>query len=182
MKYTSCVLINVPNVGDSILFRGVTEEFGISDLACFTFRMTGGFEASGNIMSLVNFAEEIPSNYCFARLFLNCTSLTVGPETPALNMTEACYQSLYNGCTNLTTIHELPAETLAKSCYTSIFKSCNKLTRVEVAFHAWDTTCTTSWFDSVTNKTGTFVINSPTLPADFGTSKIPTGWTVIRQS
>ena len=174
----SCTMISVPN-GSSILFRGVNNNFGYASDRDFQFRMTGQFEASGNIMSLIGF-NEMKNQYCFGRLFLNCTSLLTGPDTPAMHLTERCYQSLYNGCTNLRTVGELPATVLRTNCYESIFKNCNSLESITVGFDSWSN-ATTTWCEGITNKNGTFVIRNSTLPEQYGSGKIPTGWTVIRE-
>ena len=132
-KYTACVLINVPN-GSSILFRGITNNLGYADGYGFTFRMTGEFEASGNIMSLINFEEDIPSEYCFARLFYNCQSL-VSVENlllPAMKLTARCYYSMFYKVNKITTPPALPATELADYCYWAMFESCTSMTTAPV--------------------------------------------------
>jgi hypothetical protein len=68
------------------------------------------------------------SNFCYAEMFRNCTSLTTAPELPATTLYFGCYSSMFYGCTNLTTAPELPATTMTQSCYSSMFYGCTSLT------------------------------------------------------
>ena len=182
-KYTACEMISVPN-GSTIYIRGITNNLGYADGNCFTFRMTGLFEASGSIMSLINFEEEIPSEYCFARLFYDCTSLVTGPETPATSLMVRCYQNMYYNCSNLTTVSELPAKKLMYYCYYYMFYQCNKLTGITASFDSWTSVNGTyNWVNGITNNFGVFTTKSSTLPiTEKGINRIPTNWTAVRKS
>ena len=90
------------------------------------FVMTGSIASSGNIMSLLNFSDTLPS-HAFYYLFYNCEILTQAPELPATTLSESCYNSMFQNCTSLTTAPYLPATTLAKSCYNSMFYGCTSL-------------------------------------------------------
>lgn len=127
-KYTACEMINVPN-GGSILFRGITNNLGYGDGTNFSFRMTGEFEVSGNIMSLINFEEDIPSEYCFARLFYNCQSLVSieNLSLPAMRLMPRCYYAMFYNVNKAVTPPQLPATELADYCYWCIFESCTSL-------------------------------------------------------
>ena len=117
------------------------------------FDMKGSFEGSGDIMTLVDStgATTTAPDYCFYRLFRNCTSLTKAPR--------------------------LTATTINYQAYVSMFSGCTKLQHIEVDFTAWSSSATESWVSSVA-PTGTFV--KPTaLSASYGSSYIPSGWTVI---
>ena len=91
---------------------------------------SGGIEASGNVMSLLN--QEggltIPTSYCFFRLFYYFTSLTAAPKLPATTLAGYCYEEMFERCTSLTTAPDLPATTLAEYCYTGMFDHCTSLT------------------------------------------------------
>ena len=160
-----------------------TSEIGESEIVeemiigkCFV--MTGSIAASGNIMSLVNFAETI-SAYGFMLLFNECTALTTAPELPATTLNEGCYMGMFQGCSSLTTAPELPALELVSNCYTQIFCDCSKLNYVKASF----TTDPTSgpyldlWLSGV-SPTGTFVKNTAATWNVTGVNGIPTGWTV----
>ena len=117
------------------------------------FDMKGSFEGSGDIMTLVDStgATTTAPDYCFYRLFRNCTSLTIAPR--------------------------LTATTINYQAYVSMFSGCTKLQHIEVDFTAWSSSATESWVSSVA-PTGTFV--KPTaLSASYGSSYIPSGWTVL---
>ena len=117
------------------------------------FDMKGSFEGSGDIMTLVDStgATTTAPDYCFYRLFRNCTSLTKAPR--------------------------LTATTINYQAYVSMFSGCTKLQHIEVDFTAWSSSATESWVSSVA-PTGTFV--KPTaLSASYGSSYIPSGWTVL---
>ena len=117
------------------------------------FIMEGSFEGSGNIMSLIDTtctATEVPA-YCFYRLFYYCTSLTKSPDLTATKLNYNCYANMFVGCTNLQYI--------------------------EVDFTKWNTDATENWVSSIAS-TGTFV-KPAALPTTFGSSNIPSGWTVM---
>ena len=114
------------------------------------FIMEGSFEGSGNIMSLIDTtctATETP-DYCFYRLFYNCTSLTKSPE--------------------------LTATTLGYNCYANMFRGCTNLSHITVDITSWDADATVNWVSGVSS-TGTFVKPSA-LSVVNGTSYIPNGW------
>ncbi len=91
----------------------------------FTFKISGRMECHGNVMSMINFTEL--KDYCFNRLFMNCTTLLTSPELPALVLTQYCYQLMFSGCIELTDAPELPAKMLAKSCYGNTFQKCESI-------------------------------------------------------
>ena len=125
-------------------------------------------------------APELPATtlagFCYNAMFNGCTGLTSAPELPATTLESRCYSSMFNGCTGLTSAPELPATTLAKFCYNSMFNGCTDLSLIKVHFTAWGAQ-TTNWVPNV-SPTGTFY--KPTaLTEEYGTAKIPTGWTVV---
>lgn len=90
----------------------------------------------GNIERLLNWEDvengkhPAMSDYCYASMFYNCTSLTAAPELPATTLYSGCYENMFSGCTNLTTAPALPATTLNRGCYARMFSSCISLTTV----------------------------------------------------
>jgi surface protein len=61
-----------------------------------------------------------------------------------------------------------------------MFYYCSKLNSINVNFSAWNpTNATTNWVQNVPSS-GTFTCPAD-LPEEFGTSRIPTGWTIVRK-
>lgn len=127
--------ITLANVGDKVYFRKNGKEaattFSNDNINYASFVMTGKIAASGNIMSLIDRSCEttaIPCNYCFNKLFWNCTSLTAAPKLPATTLKEYCYEEMFYLCTSLISAPELPATTLTTDCYFGMFSDCISLT------------------------------------------------------
>ena len=118
--------------GDRALLKGEEPDSKPTAKNYFNFQMSGLIAASGSVMSLIyedGEGKTIPYEYCFFRLFQNCTSLTQAPELPATTLAERCYFGMFYNCTSLTKAPELPATTLAVSCYQSMFYNCTSLTK-----------------------------------------------------
>ena len=148
-------VIDLPSTGDLVYLaagEGGNESFGSSTQEYHNFVINGLVAASGDITSLRRFDLE------------------------QTTLADYCYTSMFYGCTGLTSAPELPATTLKTSCYASMFNGCTGLSLIKVHFTAWGTQ-TTNWVSNV-SPTGTFY--KPTaLTEEYGTSKIPTGWTVV---
>jgi hypothetical protein len=116
------------NNGDKVSFcRRIYGDTTSNSYDYFGQEGEGKFAASGNIMSMLDFANEcIP--YCFQHMF-DGASLTTAPELPATTLAEGCYEQMFSHCSNLTIAPELPATTLAKDCYQSMFSHCSNLTK-----------------------------------------------------
>ena len=125
-------------------------------------------------------APELPAttlaSNCYFSMFSGCTGLTSAPELPATTLENSCYRSMFGGCTGLTSAPELPATTLASSCYAFMFNGCTNISLIKVHFTAWGEQ-TGGWVSNV-KSTGTFYKLS-SLPEEYETSKIPTGWAVV---
>ena len=200
-------VIDLPSVGDFVYLaagEGGNETFGSSTSVYHHFVINGLVAASGDITSIRRFDLEQTTlaNYCYVSMFDGCTGLTSAPELPAITLAISCYRSMFSGCTGLTSAPELPATTLANICYSSMFSGCTGLTSapelpattlarncyrlmfngcmnlslIKVHFKTWGAS-TTDWVSNV-SPTGTFYKPS-TLPEEYGTGKIPTGWTVV---
>lgn len=110
------------------------EGFGTAYDKYSTFVAEGSsFAVSGDIMSLISMNSDvltIPSNYCFASLFKNCTGLTAAPSLSATSFvgTSNCYDSMFSGCVGLVSAPELPATELGENCYEEMFRGCTGLT------------------------------------------------------
>ena len=148
-------VIELPSTGDLVYLaagEGGNESFGSSSSAYHKFVINGLVAASGDITSLRRFDLE------------------------QTTLASYCYYHMFNGCTGLTSAPELPATTLENNCYSSMFNGCTDLSLIKVHFTAWGAQ-TANWVPNV-SPTGTFY--KPTaLPEEYGTAKIPTGWTVV---
>lgn len=99
---------------------------GFSDYLKFV--MTGKIAASGDVSSMINFAEL--SDYCFLSLFSNCGSLVSAPLLPATDLKPYCYANMFEGCSSLTESPELPATVMKEACYYGMFYNCSSLTEI----------------------------------------------------
>ena len=142
--------------GQTVCFKGLNTTFATSSNAYNKFVMTGSIAASGNLMSIIDdgacTTTTIPANYCFYKLFRECTSLTTAPELPATTLTEFCYYNMFARCTNLKYIKCLATNISAADC-------------------------TTNWVYRVASG-GTFVKDSSMNDWATGSNGIPSGWTV----
>ena len=124
--------------GSKVLWKG--DYKGLNDSNYAQFSSTGKFKVSGNIMSLMygdDFEDKTDLtgyNYCFYRLFYDCSNLVDASNLvlPATTLATFCYSEMFSNCTSLTTAPELPAITLANSCYEFMFRGCNSLTTAPV--------------------------------------------------
>lgn len=124
--------ITLSNIGDSVKFKGKNNALAINASNFHRFLMTGKISANGDVTSLLN---EVGSNialtdYCFAKLFSGCTSLTTSPQLPSTTLADYCYEFMFSNCPSLTAAPELPATNLsgANSCYYYMFQGCASLT------------------------------------------------------
>ena len=174
-------VIELPSIGDFVYLaagEGGNNTFGSSSSDYHKFVINGLVAASGDITSLRRFDLEqttLATN-CYNSMFEGCTGLTSAPELPATTLAINCYAYMFNGCTGLTSAPELPATKHVRNCYQHMFEGCTNLSLIKVHFTAWGPQ-TANWVSKV-KSTGTFY--KPTaLPEEYGTSKIPTGWTVV---
>ena len=79
-------------------------------------------DASNLILPATKLAE-----YCYSKMFYNCSSLTTAPALPATTLAPSCYNNMFCKCTSLKTAPALPATTLANYCYSSMFSGCRSL-------------------------------------------------------
>lgn len=119
------------------------------------------------------------SGYCYYFMFDGCTSLCNAPELPATSLSGHCYHAMFMNCTSLFTAPVLPATTLVNYCYQAMFWGCTSLSDIKAMFTtAPGSGFTDGWLTYVA-QSGTFVKNSAaTWENTFGTSAIPSGWTV----
>ena len=204
LSYTIGDTITLTNTGDCVQFWNSENTLSTASANRVTFALTGQIAARGNIQSLLNYSDTAPQ-YCVYRLFFQSTALTSAPDMPALNLARSCYSGMYNGCTGLvnppkvlpakvlniecyyamfaycsgfSTAPVIKAETLAQDSLSATFGGCSSLSRIEVNFTSWSKV-TSSWVSGVA-ASGTFVKPSA-LPEEYGTNRIPTGWTVVNK-
>ena len=134
--------ITVPKAGGKVYFKAVgsNHSMATSPNDYHKFITTSvfedsGFEASGNVNSLLEEGEETARTmslenrqFCYAYLFSD-TNLTTAPELPATTLAYGCYASMFQNCSALTQAPELQATTLANWCYYTMFSGCTSLTQ-----------------------------------------------------
>ena len=134
-------IITVPNAGDKVYFKAIGQNGRMATnpndyhkfITTSEFE-NSGFEASGNVNSLLEEDEQIARTmslenrqFCYAYLFSG-TTLTTAPELPATTLAYGCYAMMFQGCASLTQAPDLPATTLADFCYYYMFENCTSLT------------------------------------------------------
>ena len=165
------------NAGDTIMFKGTNNTYGISNnnYSCFS-GSTAGFEVEGNIMSLI-YGDEFKnktsflsgSNYNFCNFFRNCTGLTSAENLilPATTLAQSCYQNMFRNCNSLVTVPALSATTLAVGCYAGMFQGCKSLTTApELTVTTLAESCYANMFGGCTSLTTSPVLPATTLAID----------------
>lgn len=133
--------VTLPNVGDKVCFKATTTNTRFANAQSSNYNnfvMTGEFDASGNINSLLN-GEDMDSvtslsSNSFACLFDSCASLVdaSGIKLKATSDGGASYSNLFFGCGNLEKSPEISLTTTnAKTCL-YMFVDCTSLTSVDM--------------------------------------------------
>jgi hypothetical protein len=125
--YRTNQVITLVNIGDYVQFKNETEQWSETGNEYIKFVMTGKVAGSGNVNSLIYYAETLPY-CCYHSMFNGCSSLTTAPELPATTLAVSCYASMFWYCSSLAKAPELPATTLASHCYYQMFYGCTSLT------------------------------------------------------
>lgn len=122
------------NTGETVSFRGINNTISISQYTSGTARFVlGGLvAATGDVMSLLDNGEgtrtDVP-DYCFCKMFQNCTALTTAPEIGAETCGLKSLQYMFDGCTTLATPpSELKISTVSMQCCLYMFRNCTQLT------------------------------------------------------
>jgi hypothetical protein len=127
----------------------------------YSFKAIGSkFEVSGDIMSLIDYCDEvesIPCISCFERLFEYCDLLTSASELTATTLAKYCYRKMFNGCTNLKSI----------KC---LVENINP-----------DDGCFEDWVAGV-DSSGTFIKSPSMTDWPRGSSGIPNYWRIINDT
>ena len=72
--------ITLDEEGDYVQFRNFYDKLSVYENSYVQFSLTGQIKGFGNVQSLLNFSEAT-DDYCFYKLFENCTALV---QTPLL--------------------------------------------------------------------------------------------------
>ena len=164
------------------LFNGCTSltkapELPVTDLTNATYCYARMFYMCTSLTKAPTLPATTLANYCYNNMFQMCYMLTEAPELPATTLAANCYANMFQNCQSLTEAPELPATSLDKYCYQYMFAGCSSLSNVKVGFTEWNTNYTNLWLNNVSS-TGTFT-KLTALPEEFGSGKIPEGWTVV---
>lgn len=133
-----------------------------------------------SLIYVPDFPAATLANFCCDNMFYGCTALAIPPELPATTLKNSCYSGMFYGCSSLTYAPELPATTLVSGCYSKMFYGCRKLSHIKAMCTTTkpSSSYTSDWVKNVPAE-GVFVKNAAATWTDtFGTSAIPTGWTV----
>lgn len=125
------ILTNYNNVFESLFYNcpvvGISEGF----LPAHTLGNYCYYKMFQNCTSLIK-THALPATtlatYCYANMFENCTSLVTAPDLPATTLATYCYSTMFKGCTSLFNAPRLQATTLASHCYRYMFQNCTSLT------------------------------------------------------
>ena len=145
--------------GYHVFFRGNNSYLSSSASNYTSFILSGqnDIRCRGNLAYILGDKEDITlPNYCFYRLFSNCTSLIEGPDIPlgstvgnyacnymfnectrlhktpllrATTINSHGYDHMFYRCSNLWAVQGLPAVNLGESCYESMFENCTTMVR-----------------------------------------------------
>jgi hypothetical protein len=189
--FSNCIyLVNAPelpatvvaNFCYSYMFYGCTSLVSAPALPATTLASNCYQYMFQNCTSLVS-APALPAttlaSNCYQYMFSGCLSLVNAPALPATTLANGCYGSMFSGCTSLVNAPALPATTLASKCYQYMFQNCTNLNYIKAMFTTAPSSSYLSNWVSGVSASGIFVKNSAaTWPNSFGTSAIPSGWTV----
>ena len=119
------------------------------------------------------------TNYSYANMFSNCTSLVYAPSLPATTLARGCYSGMFGECTSLISAPDLAAPVLPQNSYEYMFYNCTGLNRIKCL--ATDISAGDScfaWLSGVA-QSGTFIKAAGMNDWPAGANGIPEGWTVI---
>lgn len=142
--------------------------------------------------SLVSGPRDLPATtlgpFCYQKMFDGCSSLVDVPETlPARSLKRYCYDAMFRN-TKITRSPLIEIEKISSSSSFSayslrnMFYGCTSLTEITIKLNTWPSSDSTgslkNWVSGV-SPSGTFYCPS-SLPIEYGVSRIPSGWTVVR--
>lgn len=129
--YTFWSTITLSNIGDKVYWRNTSEtdtRFSVYNGSLYQFVMTWSISWSWDVNFLLNKNSTTTlSNYCFIKLFYQCSSLTTAPKLPATTLADNCYHHMFDGCDNLTTLPKIYVTSTATDCCGYMFNWCSKI-------------------------------------------------------
>lgn len=138
-------------------------------------RGTAGMKFSGNLASLINFSESIPT-YCFRYLFYQANVIDISNlEFPWSSLSAYCFIRLFQGCSALEKGPTLKHVNLASRCYQWMFINCTNLSSITCLQKNPDNNFN-NWLSGVA-ATGVFIKDKDTTWPS-GATGIPSGWTI----
>lgn len=168
--------------GDAVRFKGTSNGLGYGLFSGNTqsFKTYGNIESLEYGDDFVG-KTNIKSTYDYFRgLYSGCTGLVDASKLiiPATNAVASAYREMFLNCTSLEIGPEILATKLNYLTCVNMFKGCSKLKYIKcLATNMYNSTG--NWVEGVAS-TGTFYkatgVNWPT-----GISGIPSGWTVIEE-
>lgn len=173
LPYTSTVAVESMQ---SVQFQNTASKLSTSTSVYASFSLSGTFEASGNVQSMLNYSTAIPA-WGFYRLFFQCYSLVTPPDFRATTLGTHCCHGMFSDCTQLTAAPDLRAVSLGVNCYRYMFYNCLNLSSIKVHFSDWGNDYTLSWMTNVAR--GGVFYKPSALQEKFGATYIPSGWTVV---
>ena len=140
------------------------------------------FEGCTSLIKAPDLPSSIAYQSSYNRMFYGCKSLIKAPKISATTAVNSCCEMMFEGCTSLVEVPELSIKTLTSRCCRRMFFGCSSLIYIKAMFTtAPSSSYTQDWVYGVAS-TGTFVKNkNATWTNTFGSSAIPTGWTVITE-
>ena len=133
------------------------------------------------ITAMPKIAAKTPGTASMSTMFFRCYSLTGEVDLPIQGAANNLYQSACQQ-TAITRVH-VGLVSLGYYCLYSAFNLCASLSNIEVDFSSWGdasaVNATTLWVSGVAAE-GTF-IKPAALPEEYGSNRIPEGWTVINK-
>jgi hypothetical protein len=176
--------IDLIKAGDFVKFINTKSVLTINGSGA-NFSLTGKIAASGELKSMLNYADDWPEN-CFDALFRNQNSLTAAPyiSCDTIDSNSLCY--IFNGCKNLKKIkisinrHQKDPDDNEYDGVDGMLGGCSSLSVIEVDFTSWEGFDTPNgWVGGVAPK-GVF-IKPAALPEEYGEKRIPEGWQVVNK-
>jgi hypothetical protein len=70
------------------------------------------------------------TEYCYAYLFRDCSSLTSAPKLPATILTQYCYYDMFMNCSGITELPYFTKTALETWCYQFMFEWCTSLSQL----------------------------------------------------
>lgn len=166
------------NNGQTIAFKGNIIPY--EDCGIGTFNISGEFEVSGDLFSLVEGNELKP--YMFKSLFKNCTTLVNASNLILPDYVEiGCYEKMFEGCSSLIEGPELASRHLEENCYKDIFYGCSSLETIKCyTIDNISEYFSDDWIYGISSS-GTFYLNYHGLEMwqdEDNESYIPEGWNI----